>query len=576
MKNSTSNSRPIGRVFHTISKLALFLALVLITTEVACAGSATWNLDPTDGDWLTAANWTPATVPNGETDTATFDVSNVTAVISRATIQLAGVVFEPGASAYSITIKRQFTFSGAGVSNNSGITQLFSLPIDASSLKFRNSATAGSAIFTAQGGDVFFYDSSSAGEGSFRMAGLLTDAVAEFHSSSTAGSAEFLNRAGDDGAGGTYFYDSAGAGTATFTCEGGASGHAYPGSIYFYDHSSAASATFIANAATASDYLGGFVEFYDRSTANQAIVTANGANVEGAYGGSVYFGGVRATAGTATLIANGGTNGGLGGKITFAAGSRGGSARVQLAGNAQLDLSTHDAPGLTIGSLEGDGTVILGSNILTVGRNNLDATFSGPIDDGLAGGSLTKTGLGTLSLIGANTYTGGTIVEAGYLLIDNESGSATGAGPIQINGGTFGGQGSVVGPVTVGTGSGFEPYLEPGARGVPGRLLIQRDLTFNSDGEFQWQLNSDTGAADHVVSKGVTIIGEAEIHFNDFGSSTLAPGTAFTLFSNTAAKPISGSFDELADGEMVTIGSNTFQADYEGGDGNDLTLTVVP
>jgi len=24
------------------------------------------------------------------------------------------------------------------------------------------------------------------------------------------------------------------------------------------------------------------------------------------------------------------------------------------------------------------------------------------------------------------------------------------------------------------------------------------------------------------------------------------------------------------------IGSNTFQANYEGGDGNDLTLTVIP
>ena len=26
----------------------------------------------------------------------------------------------------------------------------------------------------------------------------------------------------------------------------------------------------------------------------------------------------------------------------------------------------------------------------------------------------------------------------------------------------------------------------------------------------------------------------------------------------------------------LTVGSNTFQANYEGGDGNDLTLTVVP
>jgi len=37
-----------------------------------------------------------------------------------------------------------------------------------------------------------------------------------------------------------------------------------------------------------------------------------------------------------------------------------------------------------------------------------------------------------------------------------------------------------------------------------------------------------------------------------------------------------GTFSNLADGAIVTIGSNTFQANYEGGDGNDLTLTVLP
>ena len=34
-------------------------------------------------------------------------------------------------------------------------------------------------------------------------------------------------------------------------------------------------------------------------------------------------------------------------------------------------------------------------------------------------------------------------------------------------------------------------------------------------------------------------------------------------------------FSNLADGGTIVAGSNTFQADYEGGDGNDLTLTVV-
>ena len=49
-----------------------------------------------------------------------------------------------------------------------------------------------------------------------------------------------------------------------------------------------------------------------------------------------------------------------------------------------------------------------------------------------------------------------------------------------------------------------------------------------------------------------------------------------TVIDNTSADPISGTFSNLPDGGMITAGSNTFQADYEGGTGNDLTLTVVP
>ncbi len=42
------------------------------------------------------------------------------------------------------------------------------------------------------------------------------------------------------------------------------------------------------------------------------------------------------------------------------------------------------------------------------------------------------------------------------------------------------------------------------------------------------------------------------------------------------SSPIVGTFMNLPDGGTITVGNNTFQADYEGGDGNDLTLTVVP
>ena len=53
-------------------------------------------------------------------------------------------------------------------------------------------------------------------------------------------------------------------------------------------------------------------------------------------------------------------------------------------------------------------------------------------------------------------------------------------------------------------------------------------------------------------------------------------GLVLTLLGNTSANPISGAFNNLADGAIVTINGNNLQADYEGGDGNDLTLTVVP
>ena len=56
----------------------------------------------------------------------------------------------------------------------------------------------------------------------------------------------------------------------------------------------------------------------------------------------------------------------------------------------------------------------------------------------------------------------------------------------------------------------------------------------------------------------------------------LTQGMVMTLISNTSANPISGTFSNLPDGSIVTINGNNFQASYSGGDGNDLTLTVVP
>jgi hypothetical protein len=68
------------------------------------AGSATWATNPTSGDWNTAANWTPATVPNGLTDIATFAASGVTEVSIKTAILVSSIIFSSKASAFTISV----------------------------------------------------------------------------------------------------------------------------------------------------------------------------------------------------------------------------------------------------------------------------------------------------------------------------------------------------------------------------------------------------------------------------------------------------------------------------------------
>ncbi len=52
-------------------------------------------------------------------------------------------------------------------------------------------------------------------------------------------------------------------------------------------------------------------------------------------------------------------------------------------------------------------------------------------------------------------------------------------------------------------------------------------------------------------------------------------GTSYAVLSNNSAAPIVGTF-ALPDGAILTVNGTNLPASYEGGDGNDLTLTIVP
>lgn len=111
----------------------------------------------------------------------------------------------------------------------------------------------------------------------------------------------------------------------------------------------------------------------------------------------------------------------------------------------------------TIGELSGTGGKIImrgGSGLTLTIDQSTDTTYSGLLqDDGSRIGTLVKDGVGTLTLDGANTYSGTTTIDGGTLLVNNSTGSATGTGALTVNsGGTLGGTGTVSGLVTVNSG----------------------------------------------------------------------------------------------------------------------------
>jgi autotransporter-associated beta strand protein len=492
------------------------------------------------------------------------------------------------------------------------------------SVSFFDDANAAGASFVVNGssgpgtGLVDFYGNSTAGSGTFACNGSTTGGGAGgeviFHEGSNAGSAiltTFGGVASGGGAGGggfVRFFDTASGANCSITNNAILPGGSQAGETYFGGSSVAGSATILNKGGTPTSTFGGITFFTDNSSADNAVFTNESASADFSGGGQTLFvfggeggnatfinyggattnasGGltdfsVGSKAENATLIAySAGQNGSFnGGQILFDGDSDGGTARVILFGNGKLNVTGHDdATPITVGSVEGDGRISLGYRDLVVGSNNHSTTFSGGINSGGGDGTLTKIGRGSWTLTGNSSYSVGTFINGGRLIANNPMGSPTGASPVLVNKGILGGSGTLAGTVTVGSGRGRTAEISPGSsaeRNV-GTFTIQGSLSFASDGIYTFQVDSDSATSDSVVATGVVINSGAQFQASDLGSSGLPVGTSFVALDNTSVNPISGTFSNLPDDGIVSVNGNNLQASYEGGDGNDLTLTVVP
>ena len=416
--------------------LGLGALLWVATTPFAAAGSATWKLTPRNGDWNTAANWAPRIVPNGPADVATFASSSMSNLSISAGVEVAGIVFNPGVSAFTVTNLpgTALTISGTGVTNNSGMLQNFVNQEDETTsgeLYFTKNATAGESVTYTNQPSLFsggrspliqFADTSTAGGAQFYNQGggnAVQAGLIEFRGNSAAANATFRNTGGS-----SYhppvisFYDQASAGQALFVNESAAEGgiefhgsstgdhatitnEAGPDSLVsFVEDSTVGNATVINQGADFSD-KGGITFFFGNATAGNGTLIADGSSVT-VYGyGEVLFS-ETTRAGTGTFIANGGQIAGAGGGLimfvdsataengTFTAnggqvaGAKGGTISFQE--TAAAEAGTFYANGTTVEGALG-GRVKFTTKTPTAGVATLIATAGvGPEED--AGGAI--------------------------------------------------------------------------------------------------------------------------------------------------------------------------------------------
>jgi autotransporter-associated beta strand protein len=236
-----------------------------------------------------------------------------------------------------------------------------------------------------------------------------------------------------------------------------------------------------ATAANSSITNNHFLNFQQTATAGAATITNTGSSI-------LQFSNT-STAGNALITTNSGAG------VWFYGNASGDTAQFTFNGTGILDISGSNAP-VTTGSISGVGDYFLGSNDLVVGVNNLSTTVSGVFQDGGVnggvGGSLTKSGTGTLTLSGNNIYSGGTTVAQGILAVGSTQ--ALGMGSLAVDGGTLETSG---GPSTIQVKSN---YLQASG----GTLL----------------LTLDNGQQDAVSVGGTAIVG---------GTLALAYGNGFQL-----------------------------------------------
>ena len=209
-----------------------------------------------------------------------------------------------------------------------------------------------------------------------------------------------------------------------------------------------------------------------------------------------------------------------------------------------------------LGGLAGAGNFVLNdqaSNPMTivVGANNANTAYSGALS---GGGSLSKTGTGTLTLSGASSYGGGTSINQGAIQVTN--GSALGTGNIYIG------------------SSGTLTYNTSGGQIVPVATTITGTGTLNVTGTNT--LTFGQGGAAYQVN--VNLSAGAQINLQSGYLETSSYGYGFWYNNQASLYVAPGATVGLKEHQVVVdalSGSGSISQDYGCWDYPSLVVGVA-
>jgi len=226
---------------------------------------------------------------------------------------------------------------------------------------------------------------------------------------------------------------------------------------------------------------------------------------------------------------------------------------------------------LYAGDVSGAGDISTGGG-LTVNNTGTSSTLNGVIS---GNGGLTKEGSGTLSIGGNDTYTGSTSVSAGRLNINGSITSNTTVNPSAI----LGGAGTInsANTLTV-TGGKIAPGTSPG-------ILNTGNVTFDTTSTFEVEIGgtapgNTATSYDQLKVTGTVNLGGATLQLSAFNGFVPSAGQTFTIIDNDGdgTDPIAGTFNGKGEGAIIPNflgGTLSAQISYQGGNGNDVVLTVL-